>query len=87
LGARREGLTALVLAHALRLAVLGGAAGIALSFLVTRAIEGYLWGVERTDPLTLVGVGVLVAGASMLSAVAPALRAARVDPMEALRAE
>jgi ABC-type lipoprotein release transport system permease subunit len=43
--------------------------------------------VERTDPLTLVGVGALLAGASLLSAVAPALRAARVDPMEALRAE
>jgi predicted permease len=87
LGARREGLTTLVLAHALRLAVLGGAAGIALSFLATRSIEAYLWGVERTDPLTLVGVAALVAGASVLSAVAPALKAARVDPMEALRAE
>jgi predicted permease len=87
LGARGNGLMALVLGQALRLAVLGGAAGIAISLLATRSIEAYLWGVERTDPLTLVGVGALLAGASLLSAVAPALRAARVDPMEALRAQ
>jgi predicted permease len=87
LGARRDDLVTGVLGQALRLAAFGAVLGVGISFVVTRGIETYLWGVGRTDPLTLVGAALLLATASILSALAPALRAGRADPMQALRAE
>jgi predicted permease len=87
LGARRDGLVAVVLGQALRLAVIGGVIGVAVSFVVTRSIESYLWGVERTDPVSLLGAGFVLAGAAVLSALGPALRAGRADPMQALRSD
>jgi predicted permease len=87
LGARRDGLVAVVLGQALKLAAWGGAIGVAASLFITRLIEKYLWGVEPTDPMTLIGAGLLLAAASVVSALAPALRAGRVDPLQALRAE
>jgi putative ABC transport system permease protein len=87
LGARRDGLVAVVLGQALRLAVVGGVIGVGVSFVVTRSIETYLWGVEPTDPISLLGAGLLLAVAAVLSALGPALRAGRADPMQALKAE
>jgi predicted permease len=87
LGARRDGLVAVVLGQALRLSVLGGAIGVGVSLVVTRAIEKYLWGVEPTDLITLLGAGLLLTAASALAALVPALRAGRADPLQALRAE
>jgi ABC-type antimicrobial peptide transport system permease subunit len=87
LGARRDGIVGLVLRQAIRLAVFGAALGIAISLLANRAIEAYLWGVRAFDPLTLIGIALLLGAASVLAALAPGLRASRVDPMEALRAE
>jgi hypothetical protein len=58
-----------------------------LVLLVQRGIEGYLWGVEPYDPLTLSAAAALTGVASVLSALGPALRASRIDPVEALRAE
>jgi putative ABC transport system permease protein len=87
LGARRDGILGIVLGQALRLAALGAVLGIVASFAATRGIEAYLFGVERTDPVTLVTIALLIGGASVLAALAPGLRAARVDPMRALRSE
>jgi putative ABC transport system permease protein len=87
LGAERGNVLGLVMGQAFRMAFWGGLIGLWVAFVTTRAIEAYLWGVERTDPMTLVGTAVLVGGASLLAALAPGRRAARVDPMEALRAE
>jgi len=76
-----------VLGRAGRLAVAGGLLGLVLSFAVTRWVEGLLWGVARTDPLTLVAVaGTLTAGA-ILAAWGPGRRARRLDPAVALRSE
>jgi hypothetical protein len=52
----------LVLGQALRLAVVGAGLGILVSFGATRGIEAYLWGVSRTDVVTLVVIAVGVAG-------------------------
>jgi hypothetical protein len=87
LGARRDGIVGLVVAQAVRLGALGGLLGILASFAATRALEAYLWGVGRTDAITLVGVGFALAFASVLAALAPGLRAARVEPIVALRQE
>ena len=61
--------------------------GVALSFLFTRALEGALYGVSASDPITLVSVVVIVCAVATIAALLPALRAARVDPMQALREE
>lgn len=87
LGAAHRGILRLVLRQALRLAVLGGALGILISLLATRSIEAFLWGVPRTDLFTILGIVIVVAGASVIAALPPGRRAARVDPMVALRAE
>jgi putative ABC transport system permease protein len=87
LGAERASVMGLVFKQALRMAIYGGLAGLVAAWFVTRALEGYLWGVEPTDPLTIVGTAFLLAAASVVAALAPGRRAARVDPIEALRAE
>jgi putative ABC transport system permease protein len=87
LGARQKGILGLVVGQAIRLAVIGAAIGIAISFVATRGLEAYLWGVERTDALTLITIALALAGASVIAALAPGMRAARVDPIEALRAD
>jgi ABC-type lipoprotein release transport system permease subunit len=58
-----------------------------LSFLFTRALSGMLYGVTPTDPLTLAGVTVIVISVAVLASLLPAVRAARLDPMQALREE
>ncbi|HSG46682.1 MAG TPA: ABC transporter permease, partial [Longimicrobiales bacterium] len=87
LGARRESVLVLVLRQGLRLATWGAVAGLAAAFVGTRFIESYLWGVEPTDTLTLVGTAAGLALASVVAALAPGVRAARTDPLDALRSE
>jgi putative ABC transport system permease protein len=57
------------------------------SLALQRVVQGMLYGVTATDPLTLAGVSVLMGLAAAAAALVPARRATRVDPMEALRAE
>lgn len=87
LGAPRAGILGLVLGQAVRLAMVGAGLGVLISLLVTRGIEAYLWGVPRTDALTLLGIAALLGAASVLAALAPGRRAARIDPNQALRME
>jgi ABC-type antimicrobial peptide transport system permease subunit len=54
---------------------------------MARLIQGLLYGVEPTDPLTYVAVGFLVIALGILAAAIPARRATRVDPVDALRQE
>ena len=82
-----RGALALVVSQAVKLALIGAAAVLALSLIITRGIESYLYGVKSTDPITLVTIALLMAGAAVIAALPSGVRAARVDPMEALRAE
>jgi putative ABC transport system permease protein len=87
LGAARREVASTFVGQALRVSLVGCAAGLALAALVGRALEGMLYGVSPLDFVTFSGVLVVVLGAAALSSVWPALRAARTDPMDVLRLE
>lgn len=87
LGAMQSNIALLFLLKALRVVGLACAVGLALSFAFTRALSGMLYGVSPSDPITLFGAVVMVMAIAALAALLPARRAARVDPMIALRRE
>ncbi len=84
-GAQPNGILRLVMGQGLKLALIGVAIGLAGSLAVTRVMASVLYGVSATDPATLAIVAVLLAGVALLASYIPARRAARVDPMLALR--
>jgi ABC-type lipoprotein release transport system permease subunit len=77
----------MVVWQGLRLAAVGVVVGVALSALLGRSLEAFLFGVEPLDPATFLAVSVLVAAAAMAAAWVPAAQATRVDPQRALREE
>jgi ABC-type antimicrobial peptide transport system permease subunit len=85
LGAQREDVLGLILRRGLILAVTGLAIGIFVSLLLTRFIAEMLYGVRPFDPLTFVGVSLVLLLVSLIASSAPAYRAARLDPMRTLR--
>lgn len=87
LGARPGDIRRLVLGQGLRLALAGIAIGLLCAFALARLMRGALLGVVRVDPLLFAGIAVLLALIALLASCLPARRAARVDPMVALRHE
>jgi putative ABC transport system permease protein len=87
LGASAERVVGMVVRRGLTLAVLGVALGTAGAYAVTRVLRSLLYGVGERDPLTFVAVAVLLALVALLASWVPARRAARVDPLAAMRAE
>lgn len=85
LGAQPRRVLGMVLMDAGRLLAVGIALGILGSFGVTRLIEGLLFGVTPGDPRTLGLVVVVMAGVGLTAAAGPALRASRIDPLDAIR--
>jgi putative ABC transport system permease protein len=87
LGAERRAILALVLGDAARLVVVGAVLGIGLSLAATRTMRALLFEVSATDPAVFGGMVALIAAVGILAAAVPAIRAARVDPLAALRYE
>ncbi len=77
----------LVVGRGMRLAIIGVVIGAAGSLALSRLIAGFLFGVSATDPITFIGVTAVLAVVSALASYIPARRAAKVDPMLALRHE
>ena len=87
LGALPADILKLVLRRGLSLVLLGIGLGLAGAFAMTRALEGLLYSVSATDPLTFIGVSLLLGMVALLACYLPARRAMKVDPMVALRWE
>ena len=87
LGAKPSDLLRLVAGQGLKLTLLGVALGLAAALALTRLMTGLLFGVSATDPLTFVGIAVLLALVALLACWIPAWRATRADPLVALREE
>jgi ABC-type antimicrobial peptide transport system permease subunit len=87
LGATRRKICCLVLREALLLGGFGVAIGIPVALAVSQLIKNQLYGVATTDPATWTLAVITLLGFAILAAWIPALRAARVEPMEALRNE
>jgi predicted permease len=87
LGARAEGVLRMVVGQGLATAALGVGLGLAGAFAVTRVMAGMLSGVTPGDPVSFGLVAAILGGVALLASYVPARRAARVDPMVALRSE
>jgi ABC-type antimicrobial peptide transport system permease subunit len=87
LGADSRNVLGLVLRHGLKLAGLGIAIGVPAALGLTRVLMTLLFEVKPTDPLTFIGVSFLLLLVALFACWLPARRAAKVDPMEALRCE
>ena len=87
LGASSGEVQRLVVRQGMLLAIVGTAAGLAGAWLLAPLVASLLFGIEATDPVTLAGAAALLLAAAFLASWTPARRAARIDPIQALRYE
>jgi predicted permease len=85
LGAQRSQILAMILRQGMRMALIGIAIGVALSFFLLRSVNSVLYGVSSTDVVTLLIVSTLLLAVAFMASCLPAIRATRVDPIVALR--
>ena len=86
-GAGRPDVVRMVVRQALRVAMVGLIIGVPSALLFTDMMDALLYEIEPTDPLTFAGAALIVLATSLLASLIPSVRAARVDPLVALRHE
>lgn len=87
LGAGRGQVLRMVVGQSLVPALAGVAAGVAGALLLGRFLQSLFYGIEATDPATFAAMAGLLLGVAIVACWIPALRATRIDPLEAVRAE
>ena len=87
LGATSREILGMVLFGSLKPVIAGLGIGLVLALALTRLLSGLVYGVSTTDPLTFVSLPVLLAVVAFLAGLFPAMRASRIDPLEALRVD
>jgi putative ABC transport system permease protein len=87
LGATTGHVLRLALGGALQVALIGALVGVGVSLLMTRLVAGQLFAVSASDPVSVIGAGLLLVFVTVLAAYVPARRAAAVDSARALRSE
>ena len=87
LGAQRAQVLGMVLSKGLLLTVVGIAAGLAGAAVLSRFLQGMLFGITPLDPTTFVAVALIFGLVAMAASYIPARRATRIDPLVALRSE
>jgi len=87
LGARADGVVRLIVKEGMAVSIAGIVAGVVTAMILGRAVSSLVYGIRPDDPLTFAAVGVLLAVVALAACSLPARRAARVDPMVALREE
>jgi putative ABC transport system permease protein len=87
LGAQQGDVLRLVVLQGMKLVLVGGAIGLGSSFALTRLMTSLLFGISATDPLTFAVIGLVITIVTLLACWLPARRAAKTDPMIALRTE
>jgi putative ABC transport system permease protein len=87
LGARRTDVLRMTVKQGLRLVSVGMLLGLAAAVLLTRVLASLLFGISATDPITFIGISLVLLAVAILASYIPALRATKVDPITALRAQ
>lgn len=87
LGAQARDVLKLIVGEGIKMTFIGIVIGFVGSLTVVRALEGLLFGVEATDPLTFLAVAILLVIVALLACCFPARRAVKIDPLVALRHE
>jgi putative ABC transport system permease protein len=87
MGAQQTDIRNLIFGEGFRLIAGGVVAGVVLAIVLSRVLKSFLFEVQPSDPATLIVVGALFVGVGLLACWAPVRRAAKVDPLEALRYE
>jgi putative ABC transport system permease protein len=87
LGARRADVLQMTVRQGLKLVGAGMILGLGAAFLLTRVMATLLYGISATDPMTFIGISVVLLAVAILASYVPALRATKVDPITALRAQ
>jgi ABC-type antimicrobial peptide transport system permease subunit len=90
LGADRVDVLKLVVKHGMKLTLIAVSVGLVISFALARLLSGWLgwlYQVKPTDPVTFIGVSLLLSAVALLACYIPARRATKLDPMETLRRE
>jgi putative ABC transport system permease protein len=87
IGARPAEIVLMILRQGMGLAITGVVLGVVVAFALTHTVSTFLFGVTPTDPITFAGVAAVLSAAAFTACYVPARRAAKVDPLRALRTE